>query len=65
MTGTDLASLIRKTGATIVFDCTVPEAHSSIALTAFENNCHVLSEKPLAATMNEANAMIQTATAMT
>jgi len=50
----DLKEAVNKTGADIVFDCTIPEAHEAVALTALEAGCHVLSEKPLAASMEAA-----------
>ena len=57
--GTDLAKVLEKTKPDIVFDCTVPEAHASVTITALEHGCHVLGEKPLADTMENARKMIE------
>ena len=38
----------------MVFDVTVPEAHTEVACTALRHGCHVLGEKPLADSMNKA-----------
>ena len=41
--------------------CTPPSAHAPIALAAFERGLHVLCEKPLALTPQQADAMAQAA----
>lgn len=56
--GTDLASVIAATQANIVFDVVVPSARSAVVSTALRLGCHVLSEKPLAASMEEAKALL-------
>ncbi len=40
----------------IVFDCTIPEAHTGVTLTALAHGCHVLGEKPMASSMADAQA---------
>ncbi|RKE79473.1 Gfo/Idh/MocA family oxidoreductase [Rhizobium sp. AG855] len=55
---TDLASVINATGADILFDVVVPSARFSVVSTALRLGCHVLSEKPLAASMDEAKALL-------
>jgi predicted dehydrogenase len=52
---------IRRTDATIVFDCTIPAAHRAIAVAALEGGCHLLSEKPMAATLAEAEQLAELA----
>ncbi len=59
--GTDLAAMIEATRPDVVFDCTVPQARASVVRTALESGCHVLSEKPMAAGLAEARALIDTA----
>lgn len=57
-TGTDLAEVIAATNADTVFDCTVPAAHHSVVTTALTSGCHVLGEKPLAGSMEQAREMV-------
>ena len=62
-TGTDLDQLLSAQQPDIVFDCTVPPAHTSVTLTALAHGCHVLGEKPLAVSMAKAQQMIEAAQA--
>jgi predicted dehydrogenase len=57
----DLASVLARTSPDAVFNCTIPEAHTSVTLTAFEHGCHVLGEKPLADSMEDARMLIEAA----
>jgi predicted dehydrogenase len=61
--GTDLAAMLEKTQANILFDCTIPEAHHGNALLAFMRGVHVLGEKPLAHSIEHARAMVEVARA--
>jgi predicted dehydrogenase len=61
--GTDLEAILSQTGAEIVFDCSVPEAHLSVTLTALAHGCHVLGEKPMAASLDQGRQMIAAAQA--
>ena len=61
ITDTDLGAVLSSTKPDIVFDCTVPEAHMSVTLTALSHGCHVLGEKPLADSMDNARRMVQAA----
>ncbi len=61
VTGTDLASVLAETHPDVVFDCTIPEAHFHITTTALKHGCHVLGEKPLADTMENAREMVRLA----
>lgn len=61
--GDDLSRMIAETGADIVFDCTVPEAHTAITIEALQHGCHVLGEKPMADTMDKAARMLEAARA--
>jgi len=56
--GNDLAGILNQTRASLVFNLAIPEAHRPIALTAFAAGCAVMSEKPLAANLAEADEMI-------
>ncbi len=44
-----------------IFDCTIPAAHTPNALLAFQNGAHVLSEKPLSDTLENARRAIDAA----
>ena len=58
---TDLALAIRETGANLVCDVTIPDAHRAIVSTALTAGCDVLGEKPMASTMTDALALVQLA----
>jgi len=58
---TDLATLLAEVKPDAVFNCTIPEAHLSVTLTALAHGCHVLGEKPLADTMANAKTMVTAA----
>jgi len=57
----DLAEAIEKTGANLVFDVTIPQAHRNITLTALEMGCNVFGEKPMGASIEDAEAMLEAA----
>jgi predicted dehydrogenase len=61
--GADLAAVLAQARPDLVFDCTVPEAHKPVTLTALRHGCHVLGEKPLADSMEHARAMVAAAQA--
>ena len=56
--GKDLASVIEATRANMVFDVVVPSARFHVVSTALKLGCHVLSEKPLATSMDEAKSLL-------
>lgn len=58
---TDLSEAIAATGAEVVTISSPPHVHAELALTAFERGCHVLCEKPFAANVSEARAMLAAA----
>lgn len=58
---TNLAATLRKTRPDFVLDLTVPEAHCAVTCTALKAGCHVIGEKPMAASMREARKMVRTA----
>ncbi len=57
---TDLALILNKTKPDFVVDLTIPEAHCNVTCTALEAGCHVIGEKPMAASMEEARKMVET-----
>ncbi|WP_201360414.1 Gfo/Idh/MocA family protein [Dictyobacter formicarum] len=57
----DLASVFEQTEVDAVFNCTIPEAHYEVTMTALKHGCHVLSEKPLADSMEHAKEMLAAA----
>jgi predicted dehydrogenase len=56
--GEDLSAAIRETGANLVFDITIPEAHTTVARTAFSLGCDLMGEKPLSASIVEARETV-------
>jgi len=61
--GTDLQAGLRAAKPDVVFDCTVPEAHTPTAVTALQHGCHVLGEKPMADSMANARRAVRAAAA--
>jgi predicted dehydrogenase len=59
--GADLEAILNQTKPDAVFDCTLPEAHFNVTLSALAHGCHVLGEKPLADTMEHARSMCEAA----
>ncbi|MBN1402720.1 MAG: Gfo/Idh/MocA family oxidoreductase [Anaerolineae bacterium] len=60
---TNLAKALEALGPQVVFNCTIPEAHREVTLTALAHGCHVLGEKPLADSMAHAREMVSAAQA--
>ncbi|THV20993.1 Gfo/Idh/MocA family protein [Peteryoungia ipomoeae] len=56
--GTSLANVLIDTQADMLFDVVIPSARAEVVSTALRLGCHVLSEKPLANSMEEANALL-------
>ena len=56
--GTDLGEMLEAQKPDIVFDVVVPPARSDVVTAALAERRHVLSEKPMAASMDEARALI-------
>lgn len=59
--GTDLGAMLNETGADIVFDVVIPAARHSVVTAALAHGCHVLSEKPMASSMEEAADLLRAA----
>jgi len=58
---TDLAAALNKANPDFVLDLTVPEAHREVTCAALEAGCHVIGEKPMASSMEEAREMVRAA----
>jgi predicted dehydrogenase len=61
VTGTDLRAVLDETKADIVFDVVIPAARHSVVTAALDHGCHVLSEKPMANSMDEAADLLRAA----
>ncbi|MBZ0290973.1 MAG: Gfo/Idh/MocA family oxidoreductase [Anaerolineae bacterium] len=59
--GTEVSAVLDQVEPDIVFDCTVPDAHVNVTLAALAHGCHVLGEKPLADSMENARKMVAAA----
>lgn len=57
-TGASLDEMLDRKQPDVVFDVVVPAARSSVVLSALAHGCHVLTEKPLAASLAEARAIV-------
>ncbi len=60
-TGTDLDTMLDGLKPDAVFDCTVPEAHIDVTLTALKHGCHVLGEKPMSNSLENGRKMVAAA----
>lgn len=61
MIGSDLGAVLRATNADLLFDVVPPSARRPVVLTGFEHGCHVLSEKPMAPSIEDARLLIAAA----
>jgi len=61
--GTDLTEVLRGSRADLLFDIVVPAARRAVVAAGLAHGCHVLSEKPMAATLDEARELRRLATA--
>ena len=59
--GTSLDAVLEETKPDAVFDVVVPAARREVALSAFAHKCHLLTEKPLADSPDNARAIIEAA----
>ena len=60
-TGASLDAMLDSRPTDVVFDAVVPAARTSVARSAFAHGCHLLSEKPLAASLDEGRAIVAAA----
>lgn len=61
--GTDLDQVLTLTRPDLVFDVIVPSARPALVATALRHGCHVLTEKPMAPTLEAGRAMVAQAAA--
>ncbi|MFC3324030.1 Gfo/Idh/MocA family protein [Mesorhizobium cantuariense] len=59
--GSNLDAVLDQTQPQAVFDVVVPAARREVALSAFAHNCHLLTEKPLADSPENARAIVEAA----
>ncbi|RWC19695.1 MAG: Gfo/Idh/MocA family oxidoreductase, partial [Mesorhizobium sp.] len=59
--GTNLDAVLDQTKPDAVFDVVVPAARREVALSAFAHHCHLLTEKPLADSPDNARAIVAAA----
>lgn len=57
----DVTLAIKETKAELVFDVTMPAAHKQVVTTALQEGCHVFGEKPMAESLEDAEAIIKIA----
>jgi predicted dehydrogenase len=62
--GTDLTAVLAETRADMLFDVVVPSARAIVVATALRHGCHVLSEKPLATSLDEGAMLLKLAAEM-
>lgn len=63
VTGSDLSAILAATTPDLVFDVAVPEARRHVVLTALRHGAHVLTEKPMATSLEDARELIAAAQA--
>jgi predicted dehydrogenase len=57
----DLEGTLVRTTPDLLFDVTVPESHEAVVTAALAHGCHVMGEKPLAASLAAAQRMVAAA----
>jgi len=60
-TGAHLDAMLTATRPDLLFDVVVPSARREVVLTGLRHGCHVLTEKPMAASLDEARTLIEAA----
>ncbi|MBJ7577820.1 Gfo/Idh/MocA family oxidoreductase [Devosia sp. MC532] len=60
--GSDLAAMLDQLNPDIVFDVVIPQARQSLVVTALNHGCHVLSEKPMAQSLSDAQGLLALST---
>ena len=57
--GTDLATVLAATRPDLLFDVVIPTARSDVVATGLRHGCHVLSEKPMSTSMQQAKDLVR------
>ena len=60
-TGSDLHAMLSATKPDMLFDVVVPAGRRDVVATGLWHGCHVLSEKPMAASLDEARELVRLA----
>src|SRR5260221_10597309 len=60
-TGTDLDGMLAVTKPELLFDVAIPQARRDVVITGLKHGCHVLTEKPMAASLDEARQLVAAA----
>lgn len=61
--GADLDAVLAQTKPDVLFDVVIPNARSGVVETGLRHGCHVLSEKPMATSIEQARDLVAKATA--
>lgn len=61
--GTDLDAVLAQTRPDLLFDVVIPAARADVVTTGLRHGCHILSEKPMATSIEQGRAMIAAAAA--
>lgn len=61
ITGSDLDAMLAELKPDLLFDVVIPQARRGVVETALRHGCHVLSEKPMAASLEEARDLVAAA----
>src|SRR5689334_18671500 len=61
VTGSQLEDVLPLVKPDLLFDVATPDARRDLVLSGFENGCHVLTEKPMAQSLEDARAMLKAA----
>jgi predicted dehydrogenase len=56
--GTDLEAVLAQTKPDLLFDVVIPAARQSVVESGLAHGCHVLSEKPMATTLDAGRALV-------
>lgn len=63
VTGADLDAVLSATRPDLLFDVALPASRRNVVLTGLRHGCHVLTEKPMAARLDEAREIVAAARA--